>query len=233
MTMTVRAAFFDLYETLITEFADGRRISRRRYDYPGLLGLSEDDFKQEWKARQEGRMRGIFPNYRTVIRDILEQRNLPYREEQVEFLYQSRLKEKQLPFEAVRPDVIEMLDRLKKRGLKLGLISNCTAEEVLGFESSPLASRFDAVIFSYEAGLSKPQQEIYRLACERLSVAPEESIFIGDGGSDELNGAQIAGLRPYHAVWFNTYIDSGWDKLHAPLDLLDRLSSRAGSEIIP
>ncbi|CAM3340555.1 hypothetical protein PALA111701_04145 [Paenibacillus lactis] len=73
--------------------------------------------------------------------------------------------------------------------------------------------------------MAKPQKEIYLMACERLGVTPETSIFVGDGGSDELRGARDAGLRPYHAYWFNTYVQSGFRKLHSPLELRDILGS--------
>ncbi|EHB68689.1 MULTISPECIES: HAD family hydrolase [Paenibacillus] len=217
--MRVRAAIFDLYETLITEFSDGKRIFRRQQDDPDRLGLSQDEFKREWRARQERRMNGSFPTFHAVIRDILEQRSLSYPHEHVEQLYRARVEEKGLPFQSIRSDILEMLDLLKKRGIKLGLISNCTEEEVIHFGRSPLASCFDEVIFSYEVGMAKPQKEIYLMACERLGVTPEESIFVGDGGSDELRGARDAGLQPYHAYWFNTYIESGFRKLHAPLEV--------------
>ncbi|OOC62483.1 HAD family hydrolase [Paenibacillus ihbetae] len=223
--MRVRAAIFDLYETLITEFSDGKRIYRRQQDDPERLGLSQDEFKREWRTRQERRMNGSFPTFHAVIRDILEQRSLSYPHDHVEQLYRARVEEKRLPFESIRPDILEMLGLLKKRGIKLGLISNCTEEEIIHFSRSPLADCFDDVIFSYEVGMAKPQKEIYLMACQRLGVAPEASIFVGDGGSDELRGARDAGLRPYHAYWFNTYLESDFRKLHAPLELRDILGS--------
>jgi len=38
-----------------------------------------------------------------------------------------------------------------------------------------------------------------------LTKKPDNSFFIGDGGSDELNGARNAGLTPIRAVWFTKY----------------------------
>ncbi len=48
--MKPKAILFDLFETLITEFSDNKRISKRSYDYMTLLGLSNGDFKQEWET---------------------------------------------------------------------------------------------------------------------------------------------------------------------------------------
>ncbi|MGO4789594.1 HAD family hydrolase [Paenibacillus sp. 2KB_20] len=223
--MGVRAVFFDLYETLITEFANGKRLSKRSYDYMYRLGLSEAEFKQEWRTRFERRMNGHFPDYHSVIHDILVSRSLPYPQEHVEFLYQSRVSEKKIPFNRISNEICRMLELLRKRGLKLGLISNCSEEEVISFGQSGLAPYFDDVIFSYQVGIAKPNEEIYQLACERLSVTPQDSLFIGDGGSDELRGARSAGLRPYHAYWYNTFIESEYEKIHQPLHVLDLIES--------
>ncbi|MBT2764858.1 HAD family hydrolase [Paenibacillus sp. ISL-20] len=228
--MAVRAVFFDLYETLITEFANGKRLSKRSYDYMYRLGLSEAEFKQEWRTRFERRMNGHFPDYHSVIRDILVSRSLPYPQEHVEFLYQSRVSEKKIPFNRISNEICRMLELLRKRGLKLGLISNCSEEEVISFGQSGLAPYFDDVIFSYQVGIAKPNEEIYRLACERLSVTPQDSLFIGDGGSDELRGARSAGLRPYHAYWYNTFIESEYEKIHQPLHVLDLIESSTEME---
>jgi putative hydrolase of the HAD superfamily len=108
--------------------------------------------------------------------------------------------------------------------IKLGLISNCAPEEVVGWPQSPLADLFDDIIFSFEVKYAKPNPEIYLTACENLMVSPKDSIFIGDGGSNELQGAADVGMNPYHATWFQTTSISekisGFPKLHNPMDVL-------------
>lgn len=215
--MMVRAVFFDLFETLVTEFVEGSRISKRNYNYLDRLGLSNEQFKQEWRNRHRGRMTGEFPDYPAVIKDILDKREIRYNKEVVQQLYRDRIREKMLPFQTIRHDIIHLLTDIKQRGIKLGLISNCTEEEVRGWQQSELAAYFDDVIFSYEVGLAKPDKTIYILGCERLSVEPGQSAFVGDGGSRELEGAYGAGLTPCHALWFNRSIHSGFKKIDAPL----------------
>ena len=51
-------------------------------------------------------------------------------------------------------------------------------------------------------GAAKPEREIYLEATGRLGVEPAQSLFIGDGGDDELLGAERAGLRSAQAAWF-------------------------------
>lgn len=41
----------------------------------------------------------------------------------------------------------------------------------------------------------KPEPEIYRIALESLGVRPDQSVFVGDGGSDELRGAREMGIH--------------------------------------
>jgi putative hydrolase of the HAD superfamily len=223
MGVKTKAIFFDLFETLITEFADGKRVSARSYDYMGLLGIGAQDFKHEWSSRQKKRMTGEFANYFEVVKDIMASRGLPYTAAAVENLYRERVKEKQGPFLQIRPDIIELLQWLRDRRIKIGLISNCTEEEVAYWRESSLAPYFDSVNFSYEVGVAKPDLRIYQLACERLAVAPEEAIFVGDGGSRELEGAYRAGMTPYHAVWFNTYIASAYKKIKLPADVIEEI----------
>src|SRR4029078_1285292 len=107
-------------------------------------------------------------------------------------LHEERIKQKALPFAAIHMGVMAMLTELHERGLKLGVVSNASREEVEAWSSSDLAPLFDATIFSFAVGHVKPEVEIYWLACEALKVEPTSTLFVGDGGSDELGGAQRA-----------------------------------------
>lgn len=133
------------------------------------------------------------------------------------------LAKKYIPFQQIHPEIIELLGSLRARRIKIGLISNCSEEEVKFWADSQLAEYFDDYIFSFEVKCSKPDPSIYSMACNRMDVRPEESFFVGDGGSNELDGAAAAGLRPFHAFWFNTYIQSQHKKLSRPKELLEEL----------
>jgi len=219
-----KAIFFDLFETLITEFSQGKRISKRNYDYLNLLGIPNDQFKLEWRKRQGNRMNGFYNTYIDVIKDIAQCNQLQVSDEVIQYLYEERMKEKQFPFNNIHSDIVALLEYIRSKDIKIGLISNCTEEEVKYWHSSQLAQYFHDCIFSFEVKMSKPDPSIYVLACDRLNVTAEESIFIGDGGSSELEGAATVGLKVYHAVWFNTYINSEFKKLTSPLALIDELA---------
>jgi len=90
---------------------------------------------------------------------------------------------------------ISVLKKLKSENYKLVLISNADVMEKAGWNDSPLLGIFDVEIFSCDVGFMKPEKEIYELACRLINSKTEECIFIGDGGSDELRGAQNVGMK--------------------------------------
>jgi putative hydrolase of the HAD superfamily len=77
-----------------------------------------------------------------------------------------------------------------------GLVSNCTEEVALVWDESPFAGLFDAVVFSATAGCAKPDRRIYELALGQLPAAASETLFVGDGANDELEGARRVGMTP-------------------------------------
>ncbi len=97
---------------------------------------------------------------------------------------------------APRADTVEVLSRLKSQDLKIGLVSNCTLDVPVIWPDTPLAPLFDVTVFSSSAGVLKPDPHIYLLATEQLGVQPEDCLYVGDGGSQELTGAAKVGMTP-------------------------------------
>jgi putative hydrolase of the HAD superfamily len=95
-----------------------------------------------------------------------------------------------------RPDALELLTLLKQEGYCTGLVSNCAPDVPHLWHTTPLAELIDVPVFSCEAKMKKPDPRIYRLACERLHIAPEACLYVGDGSDRELTGAQKVGLSP-------------------------------------
>lgn len=57
-----------------------------------------------------------------------------------------------------------------------------------------LADLVDVLIYSHEVGLAKPDPRVYRLACERLGVPPEQVVFVDDV-PECVDGARAVGMR--------------------------------------
>lgn len=197
--MLLRAVFFDLYETLITEHDPHGTPLLLVADY---LGVNATRFKEEWQARLMARLTGVYPDYASVLRDICHELGQPANEEVIHYLYTQRVAAKATPFERVEVAVLEALRHIRRRGMKIGVISNCTSEEVAAWSSSVLRAYVDDIVLSYQVGYAKPDVVIYQLACRQLQVAPEQAIFVGDGNSAELTGATQSGMVAYHATWF-------------------------------
>lgn len=231
----IDAVVFDLFETLITEFdpdwQPGPSPASR-------LGIPDAIWIQVWRSRKIERMTSGL-RYRDVLREgctvagIVIDTKIT---EIIEALHAERLATKAKPTIAADARICDMLAQLRASGLKLGVLSNCAIEEVAAWGDSPLAPFFDDVVFSYRVGYAKPDPKIYQQSCEGLDVAPENVIFVGDGGSDELFGARDAGMITYRARWFldqwpaevlNCWVDrsSGFPALQSPADLLAALTA--------
>ena len=194
-----RAVIFDLYETLVTENHPEFRTDAPPHE---RLGLTQEDFDRERTARYHARMTGEFHDYSSLLREICRACEVIPPEDEISLMQAERLTAKARPFERVDPRIIEMLQTLKRTGYRIGVISNCTYDEIAAWESSPLSKQVDVPIFSCMEGIAKPAPAIYQLACDRLGIESDAVIFVGDGGSDELNGAAAAGLKPIWATWF-------------------------------
>ena len=98
-----------------------------------------------------------------------------------------------------------LLESLRGRGLKLGLVSNAfDPPELLHRDLGRmgLAERLDVAVFSSEVGRRKPDPLIFRTALDRLGVEPGRALFVGDSLEADVAGAAGLGMRTVQAVWF-------------------------------
>jgi putative hydrolase of the HAD superfamily len=93
-------------------------------------------------------------------------------------------------------DVVETLRGLRGRGLTLGVVSNWDSRLRGIAQGMGLLDLVDFLVISAEAGVRKPDPGIFRLACEKAGVRPEEALHIGDLADEDVVGAQRAGIRP-------------------------------------
>lgn len=94
-------------------------------------------------------------------------------------------------------DASRVLLELKRAGLRLAAISNTEDGRVNeSLALAELVSHFEFVIDSHHAGCSKPDPAIFRLAIDRLGLAPSDAAYVGDSYGYDVIGAQRAGLIP-------------------------------------
>jgi putative hydrolase of the HAD superfamily len=91
------------------------------------------------------------------------------------------------------PGAAEALARLSSAGLALACVSNWDVSLGRHLAESRLDGYFAEIVSSAEAGVAKPDPEVFRLALERLGVEPSRTVHVGDGDSDS-DGAASAGI---------------------------------------
>lgn len=194
----IQGVLFDLFETLVTE---SNASMQRASSLASELGVSEDAYRPYWRARRPDIVLGR-STFRDTLAQIIRASGGTPDERLLDDLRSKRMSQKAAVMRDVEPDVLAAVGALRERGLRLALVSNSFAEDVAGWDSSPLHPFFDVALFSCDVGLAKPDSRIYLLACRNLDVAPAHTLFIGDGADDELAGARRAGVPACQARWF-------------------------------
>jgi len=97
----------------------------------------------------------------------------------------------------VYPDVKETLQRLRQMRLKLGIITGGYEEDIEKILPKVSLERFFTVRVGVNTtGKRKPHPEAFKCALKRLSVKPQEAVFVGDNLEADYVGAEKAGLVP-------------------------------------
>jgi len=98
--------------------------------------------------------------------------------------------------DVVPGDVIPTLDRLRREGYILGLLTNRGELSKDYLDEMGLARHLDVTLAAGELGVRKPLPEAFRRAVEALGVEPEETVYVGDNYYTDMLGAANAGLVP-------------------------------------
>ena len=190
-----KAVVFDLFGTLV------RTFSSREHDVvldrmARVLGVESATFARIFDndmrgAREMGEYATIEENIEVACNQIGVKPKPEDIQQAAVYRYEF-MKKALLP----REDAIETLNRIKAKGLAVGLISDCSPEVPVIWDETPFAKLIDVAVFSCEVGIKKPSRKIYRMLCERLGVDGQESLYVGDGDSSELEGALGLGMEP-------------------------------------
>ena len=186
-----KAVVFDLFHTLTAiESSWGQGLP---FTYE-MLGVDRDAWDKQLNRYSCARLAGEEQDSTRIVGRMAREINPDITDDTIQSAVTNRIKR----FEAALLDIpIEtraVLKTLKSQKKKLGLISNADTMEVAAWGRSPIAGIFDVEIFSCHVGAVKPEKEIYELCLSRLGVSSDEAIFVGDGGSSELQGARAVGL---------------------------------------
>ena len=95
-----------------------------------------------------------------------------------------------------RPDAVDTIRELHKRGYTLGIIANTVTETEIPdwMCRDGVADCFKTVILSSKVRLRKPDPAIYQLAARCIGSAPENCAYVGDNPVRDVEGAVNAGF---------------------------------------
>lgn len=103
-----------------------------------------------------------------------------------------------VPFPFTKP----MLEDLRQSGYKVGLLTNGDRElQYKKLQMLSLTESFDEILISGDTPYNKPDERIFPLITEKLGVAPQRCLYVGDNPLNDVYASRKAGLIP---VWVKT-----------------------------
>jgi putative hydrolase of the HAD superfamily len=217
----IKAVLFDLGETLLNFgqvntaelFRQGARLS---YDFLKSCGQLTGSFHYyRWQSLIHLRVRQLLSNITGKDFDVLSlfkkigvKKGIRLNEEQwrhFAWLWYEPLSK----IAQVEPETKETLTILKKKGLKLGIVSNTSVHNSSlekHLEQLSILSFFTVRLYSYEFSFRKPDARIFKTAAERIGEKLHNILFVGDRIENDIKPAVKAGM---HAVLKTAYTNIG------------------------
>ena len=185
----IKAILFDLWNTIIYNEPPNpldvfsEKVGKTMSDYPYLKILERNLMLKE------------YDDIKVVVRNILRELKVKEDDGLVDDL--SRILT-EIDMEKIKqyPKTLVTLKKLKRK-FKLGLISNSYDPKIFELIDSKfgLSKIFDYVGLSYEVGLIKPDERLFKLVLENIGVKEEEAVMVGDTLKDDVEAAEKIGIR--------------------------------------
>jgi HAD superfamily hydrolase (TIGR01509 family) len=169
----LEACLVDAYDTIVT--CDFMPL---RQGVPALAGIPVDAWEQEYTLLSpplnDGRI-----SKAEAFRQIMASCGVQAPDDLVaEMVRQDQ--ELLLTHARLFDDVIPVLTRLRDRGIKIAIVSNCTENTRAMLVATGVDKLADELVLSCEVRSAKPSPEIFRHALGRLGVSPDAAVFVDD-----------------------------------------------------
>jgi putative hydrolase of the HAD superfamily len=189
------AVVFDLFHTIVDPEDFRPKNHRRAEQVAKLLRVDATKFSSYWSKTLSIRntSRSMTPIH--LVEQFLAKEGLSRDKELLAKVDYELGQFQDMALLNPRPEIVSALRSLRDQGLKLGLLSNCDSREVRQWPNSPIAPLFHSACFSYDIGVVKPEARAYQTVLERLGEIGKRTVYVGDGGSNELQGAKAAGVK--------------------------------------
>jgi HAD superfamily hydrolase (TIGR01549 family) len=183
-------AFLD-FELLASEFSrPGRKLDAHTMEKAEYIGRQELD-----RILTGSRSPDIDGAYRNFLRSWLLAVGIPAEEfEECAARFRAIHQEATL-WRVIESGTFELLEKLRSKGLRLGIVSNAQGQVEDDCKRFGLAPYFDVIIDSHVVGVEKPDPRIFEIALKRLGVAAENALYAGDIYAIDMLGAHAAGIE--------------------------------------
>ncbi len=200
-----KAIFFDLGETLVTQNIEDNLVTKKALEKISKILLRHKSPSELFKIYKQGyKVNEAFRSKHHVeipiqawmvqlLRRALDEEpedNLV--EEAIKIVVTARAENA-----VVFPDSKRLLERLSKRRIKLGIISNVSSHDVAVeiLRKVGLLEYFDKVVTSAFVGIRKPDPGIFLYALMQFKLQPREAVHVGDSERHDVWGGTITGLK--------------------------------------
>jgi putative hydrolase of the HAD superfamily len=187
------AVIFDFYGTL-TPVSPSEAWASNAAQLARVLGVTPAALVRELDDSFPERISGALGDVGQTMATIAGRLGVTLTPGQLEQAVTTRRAVQEAMF-ALRPEATGVIGTLRDRGLKIGLVSDCTSELPDAWARLPISALVDAPVFSCVERTRKPDPRLFRTAASRLGVDPASCLYIGDGGGRELTGASAIGMR--------------------------------------
>jgi HAD superfamily hydrolase (TIGR01509 family) len=193
----VDAVLFDLYDTLVwTEWP----LVRERL--AAAVGVRPRDLMRGFVETRDARGVGAYGSAEGDLAAVFLAAGAGLSDDRVRELTQIELETLTGGGIHLYEDSLPVLRELRARGVPTAIISNCDHATRPVVDALALEDEVDAVVLSFEAGVLKPNPDIYRTALQRIGAEPGHSTFVDDQAA-YLDGAAALGMRTFQILRAN------------------------------
>ncbi len=188
--MEYKAVLFDLDGTLINSLEDFAESANEALINHGFKAHPKDAYKKFVGNGVRNLIKNAAPDGTddSIIDNILYDYHIIYNNN---YVNKTR----------VYDGICEMLESLKKAGIKMGVCSNKPHKPTNEIVEKLLGTKYFDVVFGEREGVPrKPHPASLIEAAQILGVAPEQTIYVGDIGGD-MESANRAGMLAAGVLW--------------------------------